>query len=117
VSGPTFRILSTEESCSYLVDRLCRAYRFPTDSCPGFYGFAFPEGNINRTSSQIAQTPTSTPTQSSQCLVFTSPTATPTPRFETVQEMRMSTQKYQVWGEQVMVSLFGESGLGGGSGT
>ncbi|KAF8550572.1 acid protease [Imleria badia] len=88
------------------------AYRFPTDSCPGFYGFAFPSGNINRTSSQIAQTPSSTPTQSSQCLVFASPTATPTPSFETVQEMRMSTQKYHVWGEQMMVSLFGESGLG-----
>ncbi|KAI9568169.1 acid protease [Boletus coccyginus] len=66
------------------------AYRFPTDSCPGFYGFAFPSGNVNRTSSQIAQTPTSTPTQSAQCLVFASPTATPSPSFETVQQMRMS---------------------------
>jgi len=90
------------------------AYRFPTDSCPGFYGFAFPSGNVNRTASQIAQTPTSTPTQSSQCLVFSKPTATPSPSFETVQQMQMSTQKYQVWGAQIMVNLFGESGLGGG---
>ncbi|KAG6370766.1 acid protease [Boletus reticuloceps] len=80
------------------------AYRFPTDSCPGFYGFAFPSGNVNRTSSQIAQTPASTPTQSSQCLVFSSPTATPSPSFETVQQIQTLTQKYRVWGEQIMCS-------------
>ena len=44
--------------------------------------------------------------------MFTSPTATPSPSFETVQEMQMSTEKYGVWGEQMMVSLFGAEGLG-----
>lgn len=28
--------------------------------------------------------------------------------------MQMSTQTYQVWGEEVMVSLFGENALGSG---
>lgn len=53
------------------------AYRFPTDSCPGYYGFAFPSG-ANRTQAQIAQKPTSTPASSSQCLSLTAPTSTPT---------------------------------------
>ncbi|KAJ3481628.1 hypothetical protein NLI96_g7531 [Meripilus lineatus] len=54
------------------------AYRFPTDSCPGYFGFAFPRG-ANRTHEQKAQKPTSTPTLSSQCLTFTTPTSTPSP--------------------------------------
>ncbi|KAJ3481630.1 hypothetical protein NLI96_g7537 [Meripilus lineatus] len=54
------------------------AYRFPTDSCPGYFGFAFPRG-ANRTQEQIAQKPTSTPTLSSQCLTFATPTSTPSP--------------------------------------
>ena len=54
-----------------------RAYRFPTDSCPGYYGFAFPK-NANRTTAQIAQKPTSTPSSSSQCLSLIAPTSTPT---------------------------------------
>lgn len=54
------------------------AYRFPTDDCPGFYGFAFPSG-LNRTSSIVAQKPTSTPDLASQCLSLTAPTSTPMP--------------------------------------
>jgi len=89
------------------------AYRFPTDSCPGFYGFAFPSGDINRTASQIAQVPSSTPARSAECLAFTTPTATPSPSFETVYDIRVSNEKYQVWGEQQRgVNLFGEGGLG-----
>ncbi|KAG6369912.1 hypothetical protein JVT61DRAFT_13379 [Boletus reticuloceps] len=106
-------IVISEECLLLPITLWNRAYRFPTDSCPGFYGFAFPSGNVNRTSSQIAQTPASTPTQSSQCLVFSSPTATPSPSFETVQQIQTLTQKYRVWGEQIMVNLFGEEGLGG----
>ncbi|TFK67418.1 acid protease [Pluteus cervinus] len=52
------------------------AYRFPTDNCPGYYGFAFPSG-ANRTQDQINQKPTSTPSLSSQCLVLSQPTSTP----------------------------------------
>ncbi|TFK67422.1 acid protease [Pluteus cervinus] len=52
------------------------AYRFPTDNCPGYYGFAFPSG-ANRTQDQINQKPTSTPSSSSQCLVLSQPTSTP----------------------------------------
>ncbi|KAG1740332.1 aspartic peptidase domain-containing protein, partial [Suillus lakei] len=74
------------------------AYRFPTDGCPGYYGFAFPAG-ANRTGSQISQTPTSTPTKSSQCLVFTTPTSTPSPSAEvTAQQKLLSSDKYSVYG-------------------
>ncbi|TFK67964.1 acid protease [Pluteus cervinus] len=52
------------------------AYRFPTDNCPGYYGFAFPSG-ANRTQDQINQKPTSTPSSSSQCLALSQPTSTP----------------------------------------
>lgn len=53
------------------------AYRYPTDSCPGYFGFAFPQG-CQSNQAEISQKPTSTPTQSSRCLVFTPPTSTPT---------------------------------------
>ncbi|TFK61383.1 acid protease [Pluteus cervinus] len=52
------------------------AYRFPTDNCPGYYGFAFPSG-ANRTQDQINQKPTSAPSLSSQCLILSQPTSTP----------------------------------------
>jgi hypothetical protein len=55
------------------------AYRFPTENCPGYYGFAFPSG-LNRTRTQIEQKPTSTPDMASQCLSLTKPTSTPTPK-------------------------------------
>lgn len=74
------------------------AYRFPTDGCPGFYGFAFPSGHVNRTAAQISQTPTSTPTNSAQCLALTSPTTTPSPSFKTAQQMLFSAEKYSVYG-------------------
>lgn len=88
------------------------AYRFPTDSCPGYYGFAFPAG-ANRTSSQISQTPTSTPTKSAQCLVFTTPTSTPSPSTEvTAQQKLLSSDKYNVYGgEDEAVYLLGVDDL------
>jgi hypothetical protein len=52
------------------------AYRFPTEDCPGYYGFAFPSGS-NRTRTQINQKPTSTPDKASQCLSLTKPASTP----------------------------------------
>lgn len=74
------------------------AYRFPTDGCPGHYGFAFPVG-ANRTGSQISQTPTSTPTKSAQCLVLTTPTSTPSPSAEVTAEQKLlSSNKYDVYG-------------------
>ncbi|KAF9236440.1 aspartic peptidase domain-containing protein [Melanogaster broomeanus] len=84
------------------------AYRFPTDTCPGYYGFAFPSGS-NRTQSQISQTPTSTPTNSAQCLSLSAPTSTPTANVVLAQELIASKETYGVyerpWAEQV--SLLG----------
>lgn len=78
---------------------MCSAYRFPTDGCPGHYGFAFPTG-ANRTSSQISQIPASTPTKSAQCLQFTTPTSTPSPYIEvTAQQKLLFSDKYDVYGE------------------
>ena len=74
------------------------AYRFPTDTCPGYYGFAFPSG-ANRTDAQKAQKPTSTPSSSSQCLQFTAPTSTPTLSFGSAQSnSRVSEAAYAVYG-------------------
>ncbi|KAG1752304.1 aspartic peptidase domain-containing protein [Suillus paluster] len=85
------------------------AYRFPTDGCPGFYGFAFPSGPVNRTAAQLSQTPTSTPTNSAQCLALIPPTSTPTPSFKTAQQMLFSTKKYNVYDspQNMSVSLLG----------
>ncbi|KAG2125403.1 aspartic peptidase domain-containing protein [Suillus clintonianus] len=73
------------------------AYRFPTDNCPGYYGFAFATG-ANRTQAQISQTPTSTPTNSAQCLSFASPTSTPSATIVTAQQKLLSSEKYSVYG-------------------
>ncbi|KIJ59437.1 hypothetical protein HYDPIDRAFT_184012 [Hydnomerulius pinastri MD-312] len=75
------------------------AYRFPTDDCPGYYGFAFPTGS-NRTESQVSQTPTSTPANSAQCLSLTTPTSTPTPFANVVlaQDARASKERFGVYG-------------------
>ncbi|KAF9224515.1 acid protease [Gyrodon lividus] len=73
------------------------AYRFPTDSCPGYYGFAFPSG-ANRTQSQISQTPTSTPTNSAQCLSLIAPTSTPTANVVLAQEALASKETYSIYG-------------------
>ncbi|KAH7884960.1 aspartic peptidase domain-containing protein [Phlebopus sp. FC_14] len=73
------------------------AYRFPTGNCPGYYGFAFPSG-ANRTHAQISQTPTSTPTNSAQCLSLTAPTSTPSASVVTAQQMMVSSEKYDVYG-------------------
>ncbi|KAF9236449.1 aspartic peptidase domain-containing protein [Melanogaster broomeanus] len=84
------------------------AYRFPTDTCPGYYGFAFPSGS-NRTQSQISQTPTSTPTNSPQCLSLIAPTSTPTANVVLAQEAMLSKETYRVYGRPGMgqVSLLG----------
>ncbi|KAH7885582.1 hypothetical protein F5I97DRAFT_1937717 [Phlebopus sp. FC_14] len=91
------------------------AFRFPSDNCPGYYGFAFPSGPINRTASQISQMPTSTPTNSAQCLAFSTPTATPLLSLAsgTPQQMQMWSQGYKVYGDpgQAPVDLFGVEGL------
>ncbi|OJA09842.1 hypothetical protein AZE42_08002 [Rhizopogon vesiculosus] len=85
------------------------AYRFPTAGCPGFYGFAFPSGPVNRTTAQISQTPTSTPTNSAQCLALIPPTSTPTMSVMTAQQMLLSTTKYKVYGgpQDMSVPLMG----------
>ncbi|KAF9233535.1 aspartic peptidase domain-containing protein [Melanogaster broomeanus] len=84
------------------------AYRFPTDTCPGYYGFAFPSGS-NRTQSQISQTPTLTPTNSAQCLSLTAPTSTPTANVVLAQKPTMSKETYSVYGRPGVeqVSLLG----------
>ncbi|KAN0097966.1 Aspartic peptidase domain containing protein [Tylopilus felleus] len=75
------------------------AYRFPTGDCPGYYGFAFPSG-ANRTQSQISQTPTSTPTNSAQCLSLAAPTSTPTAKVVLAQEFFASQGTYPVYERQ-----------------
>jgi hypothetical protein len=85
---------------------MCSAYRFPTDGCPGHYGFAFPAG-ANRTGSQISQIPASTPTKSAQCLIFTTPTSTPSPSTEvTAQQKLLSSDKYNVYGETTNEAVY-----------
>ncbi|KAJ8579494.1 acid protease [Rhizopogon salebrosus TDB-379] len=85
------------------------AYRFPSAGCPGFYGFAFPSGPVNRTAAQIAQTPTSTPTNSAQCLALIPPTSTPTISVTTAKQKLFSTNKYSVYGgsQNISVPLMG----------
>ncbi|SJL10404.1 uncharacterized protein ARMOST_13790 [Armillaria ostoyae] len=89
------------------------AYRFPTDNCPGYYGFAFPSG-ANRTQDQINQTPTSTPTLSSQCLALTTPTSTPTASMmsKSVKSL-LQTGSYEVFGNngEGQVALTGADNL------
>ncbi|KAF8554665.1 acid protease [Imleria badia] len=74
------------------------AYRFPTEDCPGYYGFAFPSG-ANRTQSQISQTPTATPTNSAQCLSLATPTSTPVANVVLAQEALVSKGTYAVYGQ------------------
>jgi len=75
------------------------AYRFPTDGCPGYYGFAFPSG-ANRTHEQISQTPKATPTKSAQCLALATPTSTPTANVVLAQEALAGKSTYEVYGGQ-----------------
>jgi len=75
------------------------AYRFPTDDCPGYYGFAFPSGS-NRTQSQISQTPTAIPTNSAQCLSLAAPTSTPVANVVLAQEALASKDSYAIYGGQ-----------------
>ncbi|KAK0220960.1 aspartic peptidase domain-containing protein [Armillaria nabsnona] len=89
------------------------AYRFPTDNCPGYYGFAFPSG-ANRTQDQINQMPSSTPTLSSQCLALTAPTSTPTASTvsKSVKSL-LQTGSYEVFGNngEGQVALTGADDL------
>ncbi|KAJ3481626.1 hypothetical protein NLI96_g7533 [Meripilus lineatus] len=86
------------------------AYRFPTDSCPGYFGFAFPRG-ANRTREQIAQRPTSTPALSSQCLAFATPTSTPSPLGDPP-AVRSDGKQYSVYGnDSLQVQLIGAEQL------
>ncbi|KIJ06183.1 hypothetical protein PAXINDRAFT_182744 [Paxillus involutus ATCC 200175] len=81
-------------------------------SCPGYYGFAFPSG-ANRTQAQISQTPTSTPTNSAQCLSLIIPTSTPTANVVLASEVLSSNEKYNIYGQpgSFPVSLFGAGDL------
>lgn len=76
------------------------AYRFPTDDCPGYLGFAFPSG-LNRTQEQTSQRPTSTPPQASQCLALKTPSSTPLITIATRGGWRDSGEgKYNVYGAE-----------------
>ncbi|KAJ3481632.1 hypothetical protein NLI96_g7535 [Meripilus lineatus] len=86
------------------------AYRFPTDSCPGYFGFAFPRG-ANRTQEQIAQKPQSTPALSSQCLSFAAPTSTPSPLGAPL-PVGVDGKQYSVYGnDSLQVQLIGADQL------
>ncbi|KAH8810359.1 aspartic peptidase domain-containing protein [Flagelloscypha sp. PMI_526] len=75
------------------------AYRFPTDSCPGYYGFAHLSKAPNPVASSIiSQKPTSTPTQYSQCIAnLIKPTSTPAPTAVAVTAKSVPTGQYWVF--------------------
>lgn len=94
---------------SFSYHDICSAYRFPTDDCPGYYGFAFPSG-LNRTEAQKAQKPRTTPSDASRCLNFQAPTSTPTPvAADTFRGLKISQSTYKVYmnEEDGQVSLVG----------
>jgi hypothetical protein len=75
------------------------AYRFPTDDCPGYYGFAFSSGS-NRTQSQTSQAPKAIPTGNTQYLSFAAATSAPVANFMLAQEAPTSKNMYGVYGRQ-----------------
>ncbi|KAF8762029.1 Eukaryotic aspartyl protease [Rhizoctonia solani] len=72
------------------------AYRFPTGTCPGYWGFAAPKDGPTRTS---AQKPRTTPKDAATCLSFTKPSSTPAPTIAVGREFQPSGQKYSVQGQ------------------
>ncbi|CAE6423419.1 unnamed protein product [Rhizoctonia solani] len=74
------------------------AYRFPTGSCPGYFGFAAPKGGPTPTSTRKPRT---TPTDAATCLSFVTPSSTPTPTIAVSQELERSgasEETYPVYG-------------------
>ncbi|CUA75878.1 putative protein YuaQ [Escherichia coli K-12] [Rhizoctonia solani] len=89
------------------------AYRFPTGSCPGYYGFAVPKGGPTPTSKQKPRT---TPTDAATCLSFVTPSSTPTPTIAVSKELQpsgSSEETYPVHGrtEDQWVALRGVKDL------
>ncbi|KAF8593444.1 acid protease [Ceratobasidium sp. AG-I] len=78
------------------------AYRFPTGSCPGYWGFATPKGGATPT-----QKPRIIPSDAAQCLSFVAPTSAPSPsivagiRVENGAVVDASTKKFRVYGRPV----------------
>ncbi|KAG8755635.1 hypothetical protein FRC12_010826 [Ceratobasidium sp. 428] len=83
------------------------AYRFPTASCPAYWGFATPKGVSLPTSSKN-QKPKATPTDAATCLSFTAPTSTPTPTMQSGSGGSMpgsSGEKYAIYGQPDMAQV------------
>ncbi|KAF8593446.1 acid protease [Ceratobasidium sp. AG-I] len=78
------------------------AYRFPTGSCPGYWGFAIPKGGATPT-----QRPKTTPSDAAQCLSFATPTSTPSPNVAASSNIYdsslfgASTKKFRVYGRPI----------------
>ncbi|KAF8606447.1 acid protease [Ceratobasidium sp. AG-I] len=78
------------------------AYRFPTGSCPGYWGFATPKGGATPT-----QKPKATPSDAAKCLTFVAPTSTPSPSIAASSGLDngaiagTSTKKFRVYGRPV----------------
>ncbi|QRW03775.1 aspartyl protease [Ceratobasidium sp. AG-Ba] len=75
------------------------AYRFPTGSCPGYWGFATPKGVDLPTPTN--RKPKATPTDASTCLAFTRPSSTPTPTIKS-ENGGFTGEKYAVLDDPTM---------------
>ncbi|KAG8721211.1 hypothetical protein FRC09_008261 [Ceratobasidium sp. 395] len=83
------------------------AYRFPTTSCPAYWGFATPKG-VSLLASSKVQKPKATPTDAATCLSFTMPTSTPTPTIQSGGGGLMpgsSGEKYAIYGQPAMAQV------------
>ncbi|KAF8606416.1 acid protease [Ceratobasidium sp. AG-I] len=78
------------------------AYRFPTGSCPGYWGFAALKGEATPT-----QKPKTIPSDAATCLSFVAPTSTPSPSIVASSVLDKSalagasTEKFRVYGRPV----------------
>ncbi|KAF8606418.1 acid protease, partial [Ceratobasidium sp. AG-I] len=78
------------------------AYRFPTGSCPGYWGFATPKGGATPT-----QKPKTIPSDAATCLSFVAPTSTPSPSIVASSGLDngvvagASTEKFEVYGRPI----------------
>ncbi|KAG8716897.1 hypothetical protein FRC09_015043 [Ceratobasidium sp. 395] len=83
------------------------AYRFPTASCPAYWGFATPKGVSLPTSSKN-QKPKATPSDAATCLSFTTPTSTPRPTIQSSSGGAVagpSGKKYAIYGQPTMAQV------------
>ncbi|KAF9254330.1 hypothetical protein L218DRAFT_1049965 [Marasmius fiardii PR-910] len=80
-------------------------YLFPTEDCPGYYGFAFPKGTT--ATMPTSQKPKTTPSDAVKCLSFATPTSTPTPTIRLNEGLATKSKgRYKVYGqEDVQVEL------------